>query len=387
MRFAGAVFRKEMLDSLRDRRSLLSALLFPLFGPVLVALMFTFIARTQGAEKPLELPVVGRENAPNLVAHLEARGAVLELPSGDLEVAVRDGDHHVVLVIPPEFGAELRAGRPASLELVIDSSRNEARTSVRRTRRLLGEYSRKTAALRLLARGVHPDVSRPLAIEEIDLSTPQKAAANVLNMIPMFVLLAAFIGGMYVATDTTAGERERGSFEPLLINPVPRRALAAGKWLATVVFSAVSVVLTLFCSVLALGFVPLEDLGITMTLGAAQSIGLLAATLPLAFLAAGIQLVIATFARSFREAQTYLSLLMFVPMLPAVFFSVSPIKSALWMMPVPVLGQQVLLMDVIRGESVDAVGFVLAAVSSLALAAVFLEVTARLFRRERIIFG
>jgi sodium transport system permease protein len=387
VRFTIAVFRKEMLDSLRDRRSVLSALLFPLFGPLVVALMFTFIARTQGAEKPLELAMMGRENAPNLVAHLEAGGAKLEVPSGDVQAAVRDGDHHVVLVIPPEFGTELRAGRPAPLELVIDSSRNEARSSIERTRRLLEAYSRKTGALRLLARGVHPEVARPLSIEEVDLATPQKVAANFLNMIPMFILLAAFIGGMYVATDTTAGERERGSFEPLLINPVPRRALAAGKWLATVVFSAVSVVLTLFCTVIALGFVPLEDLGIALTLGWAESAGLLVATLPMALLAAGIQMVIAMFARSFREAQTYLSLLMFVPMVPAVFVSVSPIKSALWMMPVPVLGQQVLLMDMIRGEHVDPLGFVLAALSSVVLAVVFVEMTARLFRRERIIFG
>jgi sodium transport system permease protein len=192
---------------------------------------------------------------------------------------------------------------------------------------------------------------------------------------------------MYVATDATAGERERGSLEPLLCNPVSRRTLVVGKWLAATAFAAVSIVLTLALTLIAMTFVDLDELGIVIDLGPGEIAGVLAATLPIALLAAAAQLLLATFARTFKEAQTYLSLMMMIPMIPGVVMSIKPIHSALWMMPIPLLGQQVLLMDVLRGEPTGALDFVLTGLSAVALAVVCLLINARLFEREKIIFG
>jgi sodium transport system permease protein len=387
MRELKAVVRKELRDALRDRRSLLSALLYPLLGPLLIVVMFSYIADTHTQERPLKLAVIGQDNAPTLIRYLEGQGVEIEDPPADPLAAVRDGELDVVLEIPADFGEEFRAARPAAVRLILDDSSNASQTSIKRTKRLLVGYGQQVGGLRLLARGVDPSLTNAIAIEEVDLATPQKEAANLLGMLPMFVLLAGFIGGMYVATDATAGERERGSHEPLLCNPVSRRALVVGKWLAATAFAAVSIVLTLVLTLVALTFVDLDALGIVVDLGPVEISGVLAATIPIALFAAAAQLLIATFARSFKEAQTYLSLMMLVPMIPGVVMSIKPIHSALWMMPIPLLGQQVLLMDVLRGEPTSVLDFVLTGLSAVVLAVICLLINARLFEREKIIFG
>lgn len=387
MRELKAVVRKELRDALRDRRSLLSALLYPLLGPLLIFVMFSYIADTHTQERPLKLAVIGQDNAPTLIRYLEHQGVQIEDPPADPLAAVRDGEIDVVLDIPADFGEEFRAARPASVRLILDDSNAASKTSIKRTQRLLVGYSQQVGSLRLLARGVDPSLVNAINIEELDLATPQKEAASLLGMLPMFVLLAAFIGGMYVATDATAGERERGSLEPLLCNPVSRRTLVIGKWLAATAFAGVSIVLTLALSLLALTFVPLDELGVVLELGPVEIAGVLAATVPIALLAAAAQLLLATFARTFKEAQTYLSLMMLVPMIPGVVMSIKPIHSALWMMPIPLLGQQVLLMDVLRGEPTSALDFALTGLSAAVLTVVCLLINARLLERETIVLG
>jgi sodium transport system permease protein len=386
-RNAWVVCRKELTDGLRDRRSLMSALMFPLVGPILIAVMFNYIAESHSTEKPLELPVVGSDNAPGLVAHLEDAGVEIVSPPADPQAAVREGELDVVLLIPDEFEQDFRAARSARLELVVDSSRTEARTPIRRARRLLERYNAEIGAYRLLVRGVHPEVAKPLTIAEVDLATPEKIAANMLNVVPMFVLMAAFIGGMYVATDGTAGERERGSLEPLLLTPASRLGLVLGKWGATTSLALVGLLLTSVGSAIALAQVPLENIGVSLDLRGPEAALLLAIVVPLAPLAAAVQLLVATFARSFREAQTYLSILMLVPMLPGVVLSIHPIGSEAWMSVVPVLGQQALVMDVLRGEVVPPAYFVVAGGTALVLALVAVRLTAWLFEREKIVFG
>ena len=387
IRHVGVVFRKELTDGLRDRRSLFSALVFPLIGPLLVVVMFRFLAQQQAIDGPLPLPVVGAEHAPGLVDYLGRHGVEVEPAPVDAEAAVRTGEAAAVLVIAPSYGERFRASRSAKVELLVDNSRNETRSKVRRVRRVLEGFGAEIGAERLMMRGIDPQIAAPLALAEVDLATPQQLAAQVLNVIPMFVMMAAFIGGMYVATDSTAGERERGSLEPLLGTPVSRTKLVLGKWLATSVLSGTSLLLTLLTAGIALRRAPLEDLGIVMNFGADQAALVVLVMLPVAGLAAGLQLLIATFARSFREAQTYLSVLTLAPMLPGVLLTVMPLDQAAWTMWVPILGQQQVLMDVIRGDAIGLAAIVVPSVIVTVLALVAVRVTAWLFGREHIVFG
>lgn len=382
-----AVFRKELEDHTRDRRSMLSGLLVPILGPVLFLGMFMMIASWSREDKPLVIPVAGAENAPHLIAFLQRGGAVIEAAPADFEAQVRDGKLDLALSIPADYGKEFEAGRSAPLQLAYDSSNNKARPHVTRARRIIEVYTQRLSALRMIARGVSPGLVAPLDLTELDVATAERTAANALSMIPLFLLLAAFAGGLHLAIDCTAGERERGSLEPLLVNPVSREAVVLGKWLAVVLLTMLAMGVAMLGFSLAVARVPLQDLGVRFRLGGHETVGLLAAALPLALFAAAVQLTLALFARTFKEAQTYLSMLMMVPIIPATFLSLSPIKTKLWMMAVPVLGQTVLMTDALRGEPRPVFWFVLAGVTAALAAAAFLVWAGRLLRSEKIVFG
>jgi sodium transport system permease protein len=387
MRLAAVVLRKELIDHSRDRRSLFSSLLMPLLGPVIFLAMFSVIASWMREDRPLVVSVAGAHNAPNLIAFLQRYGAIVETAPADYEAQVRDGKLDLALSVPEDYGKEFEAGRSAPVQIIEDSSRTKSRPQVIRTRRILEAYGRRTSALRMIARGISPILVAPLELTTVDLATPEKTAANVLGMMPLFLLMAVFIGGLHLAIDSTAGERERGSLEPLLVNPVAPSSVVLGKWLATIVATLFAMAIALVGFELAIGRVPLQDLGLKFRLGGAEVAGILAAIVPLTLFAAALQITLALFARTFKEAQTYLSMLMLIPMMPAMFTAVQPIKATLPMMAVPVLSQTLLMSDVLRGEPPPLLWFVLAAATSAACAALLLAWASRLLRSEKIVFG
>ncbi|MEM7354032.1 MAG: ABC transporter permease [Acidobacteriota bacterium] len=381
----GVVFRKEMVDNLRDRRSVSAALLYPLLGPVLIVVLLTVVGRqrTEQAEKPLELPVVGAEYAAPLIDFLGQNGVEIQEPPGDPEEAVKAADVDLVLEITEDWGAVFALGQPATVRLIVDESRQTAEVSVRRARRLLRQFNATYGNLRLMARGIDPTITDPLAVETVSVATDQSRAAMLLGMAPYFIILSIFIGGMYLAIDTTAGERERGSLEPLLINPVPRSSLVMGKYIAVLVFTTVALVETLVAFALVLNLAPLETyLGIRVSVSMGALFGIFLLSVPIMFLAAALQVVIATFTRSFKEAQNYLSILPLVPALPGLFLTFVPVKVQLWHMLIPTFGQQLLINRLFRGEDVDLMQALVSAVGTLAVSAALFWLAVRLFQRE-----
>jgi len=383
----GAVFRKELKDHLRDRRSIFSGLLVPLFGPLMLLGMFTLLASWLREDRPLIVPVAGARNAPNLIAFLQRYGALVETAPPDFEAQVRDGKLDLAISVPEDYGREFEAGRSAPVQLVEDSSRAKSKPQVMRARRLLELFARRTSMLRMIARGISPVLVAPLELTDVDLATPEKSAANVLGVMPVLLLMVAFFGGMHLAIDAAAGERERGSLESLLVNPVSRGAVVVGKWLAVTVAAWAALAIALAGFGVTLAAVPLQELNLKFQLGAPEMLGLLAAGLPLALLASALQLTLALFARTFKEAQTYLSILVLIPGLPAMFLSLQPIKASVGMMAIPVFGQTLLMTDVLRGEPPPAAWFAIAAAVAVALSAALLAWAARLLRNEKIIFG
>ncbi|HYU32626.1 MAG TPA: ABC transporter permease [Thermoanaerobaculia bacterium] len=381
-----AVFAKEALDAARDRRSLMSALSFALFGPLVLAMALTTVAKTSD-DGPLKLAVAGAGNAPSLIHYLEQNGVEVAQPPTDIQAAVRSGDLKLALVIPRDYGKDFRASRPARVELVHDASRLGSSAPVRRVEKLLERYSSQVAGLRLSARGISPEVVSPVRLSEVDLSSAASRAAFALATFPIFLLMAAFIGGMNVAIDTTAGERERGSLETLLVHAVPRLDLVTGKWMAAVLFNLFAVLLTLLFSFLVLRWDRLQKMDIPVALSVDDALRLLALLLPLALLAPALQMLIALFARSFKEAQTQLSLLMLLPMIPGLLLSFQSFEPKPWMRAVPILAQQVLMRDLLYGKAAAPAVQALTAGATVALTVVCIAITARLLRHERIVLG
>jgi sodium transport system permease protein len=385
------VFQKEFIDNLRDRRSVFSALGSTLIGPVILLLLIVILGKSvfkEGDNTPLEIPVAGAEHAPGLVAFLEQNGAVLEPAPADPAAAVRNGDQELVVVIPPGYGEAFSSGNPATVELYMDTSRQSAMSNVERARGLLNAYSRQTGAQRLLARGISPVITTALSLETVDVSTPESQSLIFLNMMPYFIVMVVFTGGMYVIIDATAGERERGSLEPLLINPIPRREIVIGKLLASLPFAVLAVAVTLIAFGLSFNVFPIEDyLGFQLALNVNALLGIFLISLPMVLLASALQTVIVTFTRSFKEAQTYVGFLPLIPALPGLGLAFLPVKPALWMMLIPTFGQQILINQLMRGEVINTTHVVISVIATLLVSGLLIWLAIRLYERERVLFG
>jgi sodium transport system permease protein len=377
------VFLKEVKENLRDRRTLISAFLTgPLLGPVVfvMAINVTLTRELDKAEKPLPVPVIGAEYAPNLLGALRAGGVVPGAAVADPAQAVRKQDADVVLRIASDYGKAWRKGEPVQIELFYDSSQRDANTSVERVE----SYARQQGAMRLVARGLSPSTAWPLQVAKRDQATPQSRAVLMFAMLPYFFVITIFMGGMYLAIDLTAGERERQSLEPLFANPVPRWKILCGKLAAIGVFSTVSLLISLLAFAVVGQFIPAEKIGMELDLGVHFAARVLLLMLPLVLLLAALQSMVAAFAKSYREAQTYLSLLMLVPIIPSLLLSFMPIKAQAWMYAIPLLGQNLGIMQLLRGDGVSAEQIGLCLTGSLVAALIAVLATVQLYRSERL---
>jgi len=387
MKSAITVFWKEVRENLRDKRTVFSALIYgPLIGPVMfVVLMNAVISHEMSkAEGPLKVPVIGAEYAPNLIDALKQQGLEPQPPIADPDKAVRDRDADVVLRIPADYGKAWTRGEPAQVEVIYDASQMGSGTPTNRLEGMLKQYSGQQGALRLLARGLSPGLAAPVAVSERDQSTPQSRAGRILSFLPYFFVIAIYIGGMYLAIDLTAGERERQSLEPLFANPVARWRILVGKLGAISAFSLASLVLTVIAFVIAGGFLPTAKLGMSFDLGAGFVADAILLELPLIAVFAVLETLVAAFAKSYREAQTYLGFLMIVPIIPSALMAVLPVKAAHWMYAVPLLGQQLGISDLLGGKPVAGSDIGLALVCGFAAAAVLGVITAWVYRSERL---
>ena len=388
MKALWVVLRKELLDAFRDHRMMLVAfVVIPLAIPLILAGTSALSARkqTQQLEDPLELPVIGAERAPNLVAWLQSHNVKVLPAPVDADTAVRTQERDVVLRIDEEFGADWRAGRPAGVEVIFDSSRPLASgVTVSRLGGLLDGYGSTVGTLRLVARGIHPAVANPLQVGTRDLATPEARFDLSQQILPYLLLLLAFIGGMQLAIDATAGERERQSLEPLLATPVARESIISAKILATAAFSLLSIAVTLIAYRVVFALVPSSGIEASFDLSPAGLLQLFLIILPIVLLGATVLTALAAFARSYREAQGYLPLLMFLPMVPSLVLMVAPVRTQLWMLAVPFLGQNQMILRVLRSERIGALDWAVSLGASFAVVAVVWWIAARLYHREQL---
>ncbi len=385
------VCRKEVVENSRDRRTLFSSLFFgPLFGPALFALMInvTVSQALSGADEVITLPIIGQAHAPNLVDFLR-RGNVE--PSAELKsleeatASVREGEHEIVLVIGPEFPANFRSGGDARVTLVFDQSQTRVNLDARRVRGLLNTYSRQLTVMRLQARGISPLLLRPITVDDFDVSTATGRSVILLGMLTYFLLFATLMGGFYLAIDSTAGERERGSLEPLLTTPVARADLLLGKMAATISYMLLSLVLTIVGFTVALYFLPLEQLGMSSNFGPVVALKIILILAPFAPLGAALMTLVASFTRTYKEAQTYLGLVLLVPTLPLIIATLLNIRPDFSLMWIPSLSQHLLITELIKAEPLNLGHLGVSTTSTLLMGALLAWLATRLYNRERLL--
>ncbi|HYP08716.1 MAG TPA: ABC transporter permease, partial [Bryobacteraceae bacterium] len=380
------VARKELIDAFRDKRSVRSLVIGSLISPILLAAIFNFQVRRQSTPE-IRVPVTGAEYAPLLVDWLRQQPDV-KVVTGPKDVAaaqaaVRDGAEPFVLAIPRDYGKKFAGLKPAQVQIVRDSTSNSSSGARERLRRLIGQYSAEIGGLRLVARGISPSVAAAVPVSDLEISTAQQRAARILSMLPMMVLLAAFTAALQISSDSTAGERERGGLESLLLNPMPRIELITGKWLAAAIFAVIGMLTTIALMVIAFSLVPFADTGVRFSFTVPQLVKWLAVVLPAGLIAPAIEVYLASFARTFKEAQQYMGYVMMLPMLGMVGSMAFPEMTGIWLAPVPIFGQFELANAILAGESPAIVWYVLSGLAIVGCTATLLGLTARLFNSEK----
>ena len=382
------IMLKEIIDNFRDRQTVFYALLF---GPVLLPLLIggSLIGSLKQISIDFDevstLAVVNAQGAPNLIGFLYSNNVDTEPAPDDYETAVRRGDISVVLAIPENFGDALRFGKPAPLTLHVNDADKQSSKSARKITALLGGYERTLNTLRMQHRGIDPAVFNSLDITENDVSENGASGQLVAALLPFLLIISMVMGGFYLAIDTTAGERERLSLEPLLSLPVHRSAIVMGKFGATLCFVGLSGLLTAISIYLLFKLFPTDLLGGQLNFdGTTMTRAFLLASPLLVFISA-LLITVSAFTRSSKEAQTYLGLLMVIPMAPFFVLQFVSLRSAVSTMPVPMLSQYQLLERVVLNDPIPVHYIILSVTGTLLGACVLLWIAIRLYQRDKIL--
>ena len=361
MSTAATVFRKELKDALRDRRTWLIVLVTSILaGPLTLFLLSIFIASVEEGAAKREIYVANAAAAPTLINFLQRAGATVKDAPDDYAAQIKSGRlQNAVIVVPDQFEQRLAAGETIRLPVTFDETATRAQPATRATLNAVRGFARELGVQRLLARGVSPQVMAAVEIEEINVASSQARGAQLLFLIPWLALLGSVAGAISVAIDVTAGERERGSLEPLLMNPVAAGAVVLGKWAVVALCSAAVVILTLIGFKTAMQFIRSENLSALMQFGFSEFALFIVMLLPFSAMIASLNMLAATYGRSHKEAQTYATYLaMLVNFTPIVPLFIS-IRDAAWQLFVPAMAQQAVMMRALRGETVTAVDILL----------------------------
>lgn len=382
MKQALIVFAKELSDALRDRRTLLR-LLIPavLMGPLLLMALSGLIASLEERADKREVLAVNIEAAPTLKNYIERQTYTVKAAPADYEAKLRGTTLlEPVLVVPKDFEARLLAGEAPTVEIVSDSANQRANAGVGPVARLLGGFNRERAMLNLAMRGVSTELLEPVDVQERDLASAQARAARLTGIIPMFVIMAVLYGALTAALDSTAGERERGSLEPLLMNPAPHGAIVAGKWGAVALMGMAVALLSSASFVPAQWLLKSDVLQAQFSFGGGEVLAFWLLQIPLAAGLSALLMALAIRSKTFKEAQAGSTLVITAVTLMPMVSLLNPSGEAPWYYWVPGLAQNTLMMAVLKGEALRMNQVMPGVIVGFALAAVGLAYVARSMR-------
>jgi sodium transport system permease protein len=387
------VMLKELRESLRDRRTLLTSLVLgPIFAPLFFILVLKLALSRSVASQDEMVPVTvaNAAAAPNLVQQLRESGLIVTLRDGlDAEIRawITAEEDLVVLSVPENFAARFTKGEPAAVRVYADGSNSKAERHVARVHQAVAAYSATIGGLRLQARGVSPTIVQAVVVDNIDVSTPSARATLLLGMLSYVILVITLLGGLHLAIDATAGERERGSLEALLTVPATREHLIYGKVAAAALMMAAALALVTASIAVALDYVPLETFGMSANFGPGVAWRVFLAVLPFALVGAALLTVVASFTKSYKEAQSWLGVVMLVPTVPIAIAGVLAVQPQAALMLVPSLSQHLVIQGLMRGDPLPASWMLLSAGSTLLLGILLAWLAGRLYRREAILGG
>ncbi|WP_198781631.1 ABC transporter permease [Shewanella putrefaciens] len=373
-----AMIRKELIDAARDKRSVMAGLYYAIGTPLIMCGLFMVLIGQLTSPDDLKITITHPDKAPDLVRFLSNKG----ISSGE----AKDTDLKAIeLIISTDYAEQMNQGKGAEITIVADNSDEKLQNSIRRLEKQLQAYSAEMGSLRLIARGIDPRVMQPLKVNIHDQATTDSKGGMILGIAIFTMIYSVFISGMNLAIDTSAGERERNSLALLLSHPLTTRQLVLSKIIAVSLFALLGLVLILLVSKIAYTFVPWQELGFSVNITSEFIALMLIVGIPVALMAACLQLFVSFMAKTFKEAQSYLTIVLFVPLAlsMAASYNIAP-DMLQWL---PVSGQQQALMDFIKGKDLPMLQLLVSTLGTLAIAVLLAFGMERSLKSEKVIFG
>ncbi|MCT8864030.1 ABC transporter permease [Shewanella xiamenensis] len=373
-----AMVRKELIDAARDKRSVMAGLYYAIGTPLIMCGLFMVLIGQLTSPDDLKISITNPDKAPDLVRFLSNKGITQgEAGAKDLKA--------IELIISPDYAKQMNQGKGAEITIVADNSEEKLQNSIRRLEKQLQAYSAEMGSLRLIARGIDPRVVQPLKVNVHDQATTDSKGGMILGIAIFTMIYSVFISGMNLAIDTSAGERERNSLALLLSHPLTTRQLVLSKIIAVGLFALLGLVLILLVSKVAYTFVPWQELGFSVSITSEFMALMLLVGIPVALMAACLQLFVSFMAKTFKEAQSYLTMVLFVPLALSMAASYNIAPDVLqWL---PVSGQQQALMDFIKGKEMNMLQLLVSTLGTLAIAVILAFGMEKSLKSEKVIFG
>ncbi|MCG9965721.1 ABC transporter permease [Shewanella cutis] len=373
-----AMVRKELIDAARDKRSVMAGLYYAIGTPLIMCGLFMVLIGQLTSPDDLKISITNPDKAPDLVRFLSNKGITQgEAGAKDLKA--------IELIISPDYAKQMNQGKGAEITIVADNSEEKLQNSIRRLEKQLQAYSAEMGSLRLIARGIDPRVVQPLKVNVHDQATTDSKGGMILGIAIFTMIYSVFISGMNLAIDTSAGERERNSLALLLSHPLTTRQLVLSKIIAVGLFALLGLVLILLVSKVAYTFVPWQELGFSVSITSEFMALMLLVGIPVALMAACLQLFVSFMAKTFKEAQSYLTMVLFVPLALSMAASYNIAPDVLqWL---PVSGQQQALMDFIKGKDMNMLQLLVSTLGTLAIAVILALGMEKSLKSEKVIFG
>ncbi|MGB0894125.1 MAG: ABC transporter permease [Parashewanella sp.] len=377
MNLINILVKKELIDAIRDKRSVMAGLYYALGSPLVMCGLFIVLIGQLTSPSDLKIEIKNANGAPDLVRYLDNSGISHSDDKQDRKA--------ITLIISDDYAKNMAKGQPAKVTMITDRSNEKLRDSLRRLSSKLQVYSSEMASLRLIARGIDPKVVQPIQIQLEDQATPDSKAGLMLGIVIMSVIYAAFFSGMNLAIDTSAGERERNSLALLLSHPLTTRQIVLSKLIAVSTFAMIGVVGTLLVSKLVYPFVPWQELGFSIEFRWSMIALSILLALPIALLAASLQLFVSFLSKTFKEAQSYLGLVLILPMMLLMASSYNIVTEIMqWL---PISGQQQALLAFMKGREIPMTQLLVASVSTLLIAFALVFGMEKSLKSEKVVFG
>jgi sodium transport system permease protein len=385
------IWGKEVRDSLRDRKAIVQSIVIPLLFGIFYAVFNPWLSSiiTARAAEPLTIAAQGIENAGQpLLDALKEADITLAPFEGDLSAVVERGEKNAGLIIPPGFSSSVEGERPAALTLLTNRTSGGffgGGFSATRLELAVSQYNKSVSSQRVQERGVDPSILQPVTLEARDLATPEQLAGFFASFaLPILVATIVAQGGLFVAIDVTAGEKERGTLESLLVTPASDREVFFGKLLAVFTISTIPVVLTFAGFYVASVLLPFSPAGAVLPFWVI--LGAIIFSLPLALFFSVALMIVSVRAKAFKDAQSAATPVIFAALIPSMVAAfVQPTNPLMYL--IPVYGPAALVGSMATGAAIPVLGYVYSVLGSLAAAAIGIVIALRVFDRERLLYG